>query len=120
MRYPALQSFLFFLLALLPVAFAQDTSVSTCIITRTVYRVITETQTGTPPSSIVNTTSTVPVSYSPILPLTSAANYTIGGTGAGPTVVSPTSKATFTGAASHMNVNGIVAGIAVGLGYVLL
>jgi len=120
MRYPALQSFLFFLLALLPVAFAQDTSVSTCIITRTVYRVIIETQTGTPPSSIVNTTSTVPVSYSPILSLTSAANYTMSSTGASPTVAGSTSTATFTGAASHMNVNGIVAGIAAGLGYVLL
>ena len=119
MRYPALQSLLFFLLALLPVAFAQDTSVSTCFITRTVYRVITETQTGTPPSSIMNTTSTVPVSYGSILPVTSTANHTVS-TSAGPTVVGPTSTATFTGAASHMNVNGIVAGMAVGLGYVLL
>jgi len=120
MRYPALQSLLFFLLALLPVAFAQDTSVSTCFLTRTVYRVITETQTGTPPSSVVNTTSTVPISYGVILPVTSTANYTVSGTGAGPTVVGPVPTATFTGAASHMNVNGIVAGIAVGLGYVFL
>jgi hypothetical protein len=120
MRYPALQSLLFFLLALLPVAFAQDTSVSTCFVTRTVYRVITETQTGTPPSSIVNTTSTVLVSYSAILPITSTAHYNVSSTGAGPTVVAPTSSAIFTGAASHMNMNGIVAGIAVGLGYVLL
>jgi len=120
MRYPALQSLLFFLLALLPVAFAQDTSISTCFVTRTVYRVITETQTGMPPSSVVNTTSTVLVSYGPILPVTSTANYTMSGTGVGPTVVSPTPTATFTGAASHMNVNGIVAGIAVGLGYILL
>jgi hypothetical protein len=119
MRYPALQSLLFFLLAL-PVAFAQDTSVSTYFTTRTVYRVITETQTGTPPSSVVNTTSTISVSYSPILPITSTANYTMSGTGVSPTVVGPTSTATFTGAASHVNVNGVVAGIAVGLGYALL
>lgn len=119
MRYPALQSLLFFFLAL-PVAFAQYTSVSTYFTTRTVYRVITETQTGTPPPSVVNTTSTVPVSYSPILPVISAANYTVSGTGVSPTVVGPTSTATFTGAASHVNVNGVVAGIAVGLGYALL
>jgi hypothetical protein len=119
MRYPASQSLLFFFLAL-PVAFAQYTSVSTYFTTRTVYRVITETQTGTPPSSAANTTSTVSVSYGPILPVTSAANYTVSSTGVGPTVTGPTSTATFTGAASHVNVNGVVAGIAVGLGYVLL
>ncbi|OCL03705.1 hypothetical protein AOQ84DRAFT_141038 [Glonium stellatum] len=120
MRNPTLHSLLFFLLALLPVALAQDTSVSTFYMTRTVYRVITETQTGTPPSSVANTTSTLPISYGTILPVASTANYTMSGTGAGPTVVGPTSTPAFTGAASHMNVNGIVAGIAVGVGYVFL
>ncbi|OCK73721.1 hypothetical protein K432DRAFT_398656 [Lepidopterella palustris CBS 459.81] len=120
MRRPIFQTLLLFLLALIPTALADapTTAVSTLFMTKTVYRVVTETKTGTPPASIAN--STVPVSYGTIVPASSA-NYTATGTG-GSIVVGPskTAQATFTGAAAHMNANAYIAALVAGVGYLAL
>jgi len=128
----AFSSVLLFLVALLPFAIAGDydaTTVSTYFSTKTVYLVHTETKTGTPPSS---TPSSVyyPTSYGTSIPtFSSAVNYTVSstggyyptGTGSQPTVVGPTTAVpTFTGAASHLNANALVAAIAAGVGYFVL
>jgi len=122
------------LAAVVPFAAAGDyltTSVSTFYSTKTVYLVHTEVKTGTPPASTsCNTTSTyTPTSYGTVPSFSSALNYTVSstgayyptGTGALPTGPSTTGAVpTFTGAASHLNANALVAAIAAGVGYLAL
>jgi len=133
MKSQVFNSILMFLIALLPFAFAGDyesASVSTYFSTKTVYLVHTETKTGTPPASSstsYNSTSTeYPPSYGTTIPtFSSSANATLSSTGYYPTgtgvpTSTTTAPPTFTGAASQLNVNALVAAIAVGVGYLAL
>lgn len=92
---------------------------ATVYVTSTVYRVNTVTLSGTPTGSIANSTSTISAAASAatIIPSYGGGN----GTTAVPTGVAPSSSApAFTGAASHLNVNALVAALAAGVGYLAL
>ncbi|KAF2802811.1 uncharacterized protein BDZ99DRAFT_200097 [Mytilinidion resinicola] len=134
------------LAAFAPFAIAGDyegTTVSTFYSTKTVYLVHTETKTGTPPAYTSSSTSSsssssstptpvyYPTSYGTSVPsFSSVSNYTVSSTGAYyPTgsgtgsLPNPTTTGaipTFTGAASHLSSNALVAAIAAGVGYLAL
>jgi len=92
-------------------AVAQDptTSVSTVTSTRTVYRVTTETQTGTPPASVQNSTSTIHPSGAKL-----------SATGSGAQVTS-TGTSSFTGAAARIgNMDAAAAAVVAVAGLLML
>lgn len=121
-----------FLFALLVCAFAQSTGgayEATVYITSTVTRVNTVTASGASPTgSIVNHTSTI--RYTPPASYAVAHNSTMAGSTGSPALIgsaSPSGTATkpstpeFTGAASALNVNALVAALAAaGAGYLVL
>jgi hypothetical protein len=113
------QTIVALLFAFVAFALAQSPEPSydaTVYVTSTVYRVNTVTLSGTPTGSIANSTSTVSASIATIIP-----SYGANGTTAVPTGVAPSSTPpAFTGAASHLNVNALVAAVAAGVGYLAL
>ena len=114
------QTIVALLFAFVAFALAQSPEPSydaTVYVTSTVYRVNTVTLSGTPTGSIANSTSTISASVATINPSYGGGN----GTTAVPTGVSPSPSApAFTGAASHLNVNALVAALAAGVGYLAL
>lgn len=115
------QTIVALLFAFVAFALAQSPEPSydaTVYVTSTVYRVNTVTLSGTPTGSVANSTSTISASVATIIPSYGGGNGTI----AVPTGVTASSSSApaFTGAASHLNVNALVAALAAGVGYLAL
>ena len=112
------QQVVVFLFALLVCVFAQDTESydATVYITSTVYRVNTITMSGSHTGSVANQTSTISATHAPSSPIKTNGTTIALPTGTG---VKP-SPSQFTGAASAMNINGYVAALAAGVGYLVL
>lgn len=112
------------LFAFLVCALASSTPTSeeqyeaTVYVTSTVYRVNTVTLSGTPPASIANQTSTI-VAPEPtaVYPTYSAGNNSAVAPTGSNVVPSPPQ---FTGAASSLSANAMLAAFAAGLGYLVL
>jgi hypothetical protein len=117
-----LQTLLFALFALFALALAQEYD-TTVYITSTVYRVNTVTLSGTPTASVHNMTSTIkpsiPTMATPIYSTGSSNGTTIAPTGSAPAPAQP-SPSEFTGAASQLTINALVAVVAAGVGYLAL
>ncbi|KAF2995405.1 hypothetical protein E8E13_004862 [Curvularia kusanoi] len=118
------QAVVVFLFALVAGVFAAETESydATVYITSTVYRVNTVTMSGSAPSSVANSTSTISASIP-----TYAAPSVTGSYGTNGTVIKPTGSATksastpeFTGAASSLNAPALAAMFAAGVGYLVL
>ncbi|OAL54761.1 hypothetical protein IQ07DRAFT_276417 [Pyrenochaeta sp. DS3sAY3a] len=111
------QAVIFFLCAFLACAFAQESEAydATVYVTSTVYRVNTITLSGSPSAGVANQTSTI-----------SATHPTYGAGNATSTIVKPTgsqaqpSQPQFTGAASSLQANAIVAALVASVGYLVL
>lgn len=114
------QAVIVFLFALVAGVFAAESESydATVYITSTVYRVNTVTMSGSAPSSVANSTSTISAPSHAIPSVT-------GSYGNG-TIVKPTGSGTtpstpeFTGAASSLNAPALVAALAAGVGYLVL
>lgn len=113
----AFQQVLAFFFALFVFVFAQDTESydATVYITSTVYRVNTVTMSGTPTASANTTAAPTQPSY----PTGGNANVTSILPTGNPSVTVPNNPE-FTGAASQLNINALVAVLAVGAGYLAL
>lgn len=118
------QNVIVFLFALVACVFAASESESydaTVYLTSTVYRVNTVTMSGTPSGTVANQTSTI---YAPSASATFVAP--TGSYGTNGTIIKPTGSATkpasaeFTGAASNLHANALVAVFAAGVGYLVL
>ena len=116
------QAIVVFLFALVAGVFAAETESydATVYVTSTVYRVNTVTMSGSAPSSVANSTSTISAPTYAAPSVTGSYGTTNG------TVIKPTGSATkspapseFTGAAS-MNAPALAAMLAAGLGYLVL
>lgn len=115
------QAVVVFLFALVAGVFAAETESydATVYVTSTVYRVNTVTMSGSAPSSVANSTSTISAPTYAAPSVTGSYGTTNG------TVIKPTGSATtspapeFTGAAS-MNAPALAAMLAAGLGYLVL
>lgn len=120
------QAVVVFLFALVAGVFAAETESydATVYVTSTVYRVNTVTMSGSAPSSVANSTSTISAPTYAAPQVTGASVTGSYGTTNG-TVIKPTGSATnppaseFTGAAS-MNAPALAAMLAAGLGYLVL
>ena len=115
------QAVIVFLFALVASVFAVDTESydATVYITSTVYHVNTVTMSGSAPSAIANSISTISApGY--------AAPSVTGSYGTNGTAIKPTGSVTmpltpeFTGAASSLNANAFVVALAAGVGYLVL
>ncbi|ORY17536.1 hypothetical protein BCR34DRAFT_597001 [Clohesyomyces aquaticus] len=117
----SIQQLVVLFFALFAFALAQEeTYDATVYVTSTVYKVNTVTMSGTPTGAVSNSTTTI-VSYpsvGTVLPGYSSANLTSAPTHATPTTTAKPSQ--FTGAASQLNVNAVVAILAAGVGYLAL
>lgn len=129
MRRINLSALAIFLFALPFMVLAQEyeTSLSTFTTTRTVYRVTTETATGTPPATVYNTSSTTTaILYNTIVPtyIPSGSGSYNNATGTGyvsATLSGTASVPSFTGAASNMfNKDAALAAVVAGLGLLAL
>ncbi|KAI4911432.1 uncharacterized protein J4E92_010245 [Alternaria infectoria] len=115
------------LFALLVCAFAQEDQYdATVYITSTVYRVNTVTASSSSPAgyTAANSTSTISATHPTIVPSYNAGNTTA--SMAMPTASGPMASASasmppqFEGAASSLQINGMVVALAAGVGYLVL
>lgn len=121
------QVVVFLFAALFACAFAQSSDAAydaTVYVTSTVYRVNTVTLSGSPTGSIANQTSTISAPAHPTI-VYPAGNTTVAiaptGTGslATGTAIQP-SQAQFTGVASALNANALLAALVASVGYLVL
>jgi hypothetical protein len=121
------QQIISFFFALFICALAQETESydATVYITSTVLLVNTVTMSGTPTGVVANQTSTIPATMSTLSTLSPSLYPTATGA-SNVTAIAPTgtmakpSQAEFTGAASALNANALVAVMAAGVGYLVL
>ena len=107
-----------FLFALFVCAMAQSESYDTTVyITSTVMLVNTVTMSGSPTGSVANQTSTIAAAAPTAYSTGAIGNVTVAPTA---TNAKPTDAAEFTGAASALHANALLAAMAAGLGYLVL
>jgi hypothetical protein len=120
----SLQQIVVLFFALCAFALAQESIAydATVYVTSTVYRVNTVTLSAKPTGAVYNSTSTISATgaSAPVVPSyypSSNGTSAVYPTG---TIAPSASAPAFTGAASHLNVNAIVAVLAAGVGYLAL